>query len=298
MPGKKSTYVNEEGDIRERMRLKRQEDVLNRAITPLQGVDLSSVHDVLDIACGTGKWCIDFKRNNPDKCVIGIDNDKGMIEFASAQADIENVDVDFLQMSALEPLKFSDASFDLVRMRLIGAFMKRDAWPVLLQECKRILRPGGMVVVIEQESLISNDTTLETHVQVMYTAMHRVGYTFAQDNAVPHLCIGIMMKSLLQDAGFANIMHQAHDVEFSTGSQGHEPFLHNLSSAFENGTSFLQRFGGVGEERIKEAQAYLKSCINKPGLIGFWHFISAIGYKLLFFIVCAQICYTVVTGLS
>lgn len=276
---KKSTYVNEEGDIRERMRLRRQEDMLNRAITPLQGVDLSNVHDVLDIACGTGKWCIDFAKRYPDKHIIGIDNDKGMLAFASAQADIENVAVDFQQMSALESLKFSDASFDLVRMRLIGAFMQRSAWPALLAECKRLLRPGGLILVVEQECIMSNDEQLEAYAGIMYRAMHQIGYTFASSSATPHLCIGIMVKSLLQDAGFSNVMHQAFDVEFSTGSDGHEPFLYNLSSAFENGASFLQKYGNAGEEQIRGAQLYLKSCIQKPGLVGYWHFISAIGTK-------------------
>jgi ubiquinone/menaquinone biosynthesis C-methylase UbiE len=289
---KKSTYVNEEGDIRERMRLKRQEEVLNKAIAPLAGEDLSSKHDILDIACGTGGWCIETSLHHPEKHIVGIDNDAGMVQFAQAQARLHDAHPTFLQMSALEPLDFPDESFDLVRMRLIGAFMTRAAWPILLAECKRILRPGGLIVVIEQESLISNDEQLEAQVGIMYRSMHNIGYTFAHSNATPHLCIGIMVKSLLQDVGFSNVTHKSFAVEFSTGAEGHEPFLSNLSSAFENGAPFLQQFGGADEETIKTAQAYLKSCINKPGLVGFWHFISAIGYKLLVLIICAQLCYT------
>jgi len=277
---KKSTYVNQEGDIRERLRLWDQEGMLNAAIDALQGVDMTQIQDILDVACGTGGWCADLARQYPEKRVIGIDNDAGILAFAQAQARIYDArNLRFLQMSALEPLHFPDDSFDLVRMRLIGAFMPRAAWLPLLAECKRVLRPGGLLVVTEQECLISNDVGLEKYVQTMYTAMHTIGYTFASNPDTPHLCIGIMVKSLLQQAGFADVSHRAFAVEFSTGAGGHQPFLANLISAFENGSAFLQKFGGATPDTIKGAQQYLKSLINKEGLIGFWHFITAYGRK-------------------
>ncbi len=48
-------------------------------------------------------------------------------------------------MNALKPLAFEDASFDLINMRFIAAFMHQEMWPKLFLECRRLLRPGGML---------------------------------------------------------------------------------------------------------------------------------------------------------
>src|SRR5581483_2739111 len=111
---KKSTYFANEGDVREKMRLERQAKILDKTLDVLSGLDLSSVHDVLGIACGTGSWLIYFAQQHPKCHVVGLDNDRGILAFARAQASVAGVSIDFQEGNALEPLKFDDASFDLI----------------------------------------------------------------------------------------------------------------------------------------------------------------------------------------
>src|SRR5712692_10065354 len=48
--------------------------------------DLSTVHDILDIACGPGGWVLDVAFEYPKTNVVGIDISRTMIEYAAAQA--------------------------------------------------------------------------------------------------------------------------------------------------------------------------------------------------------------------
>lgn len=281
MSDRKETYVNDQRDLRERVRLKKQEEVLNKAITSFDGLTLPQDAEVLDIACGSGLWCIDLAKANPGMRITGIDSSSGFLEFARDQAKLAKVSVGFLEMNALEPLKFEDESFDVVNARLIMPFMKpsRTVWPALLAECMRVLKPNGLIVITDQEIVLSNDYTLDAIWKPMYGAVHIGEYTFASDSDMAHLCNAIMIPSLLRKSEFADVHHRSFDVDFSTGSEGHEPLFKNFIAAFENGGPFLLKLGIVTPEEIKESQAYLKSLIGKDDFVAFWHFISSYGRK-------------------
>ncbi len=293
-----SDYFAPIGDVREKMRVERQARILDRDINPLQGVDLSHVHDVLGIGCGTGSWLIQYARQHPEAHVVGLDIDKGMLAFARAKAHVEKTDVDFVEGDALQPLKFADASFDLINMRMAIGFIKRDAWPSLLQECKRVLRPGGLICLTEVEDSATNDYLFDQYGQMMYRAFHVAGHTFAESPEQSHMCLSIALKKLLLNAGFTNVSHIGHDIDFSYGEVAHMPVLENIATAYENAKPFFVKYGGATSEDVDAASKHAMALIKRTDFLGMWHFISAVGYKLLFFIVCAELCYTTFTGLS
>jgi SAM-dependent methyltransferase len=275
----KSTYFAEEGNIEERVRLKRQSELLNRYVTPLDAVDMAPVHDVIDIACGTGCWCIQLAKTHPDLHIVGIDHDAGIWSFAQNQAKVERVQIDFQLANALEPLPFPDNSFDLVHMRLVMGFTKRDAWPALLQECKRILRPGGVLICVEQTHVLTNNYEYERRAQVLYTAFNKVGYTFADDERLSHACVGIMLPTLFEQTGFTNVADKPFHVCFSTGTDAHESTLQNFIAAFKSAGPVLERMKLSTLKQTEEIQNYIKSLIGKPNFVGYWGFISAYGRK-------------------
>lgn len=297
MPGD-SSYFAEVGDVREKMRVERQARILDRYINPLQGVDLTHIKDVLGIGCGTGSWLIQYARQYPECHTVGLDIDKGMLAFARAKAHVEKAHVDFVEGDALQPLKFADASFDLVHMRLAIGFIHRNAWPSLLAECRRVLRPGGIMCLTEAEDSATNDALFDQHGQMMYRAFHRAGHTFADDPEQPHLCLSIALKRLLTEAGFTDVSHQGCDIDFSYGEQAHVPVLENIATAYENAKPFFVKYASVTPEEVDAAATHTMSLIKKKDFLAFWHFISAIGYKLLFLIICLNLCYTAFIGLS
>ena len=76
---------------------------------------------ILDVGCGTGIWCYDFARCNPDADVVGIDL---MVNQPASPDSIPNCDfrtpVDFNAAS----WPFQESYFDFVRAsRLCGSGM-------------------------------------------------------------------------------------------------------------------------------------------------------------------------------
>jgi ubiquinone/menaquinone biosynthesis C-methylase UbiE len=143
-----NTYVIDAENAGEMARLLNQERLLTAAMGGLfpERSDLDNIYDILDIACGPGGWVHQVAHAYPDKEVTGIDISTGMISYASAHAQVRKLrNAHFQVMNALKPLEFPNESFDLVNARFIVAFMPPAAWPKLIQECLRILRPGGII---------------------------------------------------------------------------------------------------------------------------------------------------------
>jgi SAM-dependent methyltransferase len=221
-----------------------------------------------------------------------------MLNFARTQAHLAGAQIDFVEADALRPFNFPDASFDLIHMRMAIGFIHRNAWQSLLAECKRVLRPSGLIVLTEVEDSATNDYLFDQYGQMMYRAFHVAGHTFAESPEQSHMCLSIALKKLLLNAGFTNVSHVAHDIDFSYGELAHMPVLENIATAYENAKPFFVKYGGATSEDVDAASKHAMALIKRTDFLGMWHFISAIGYKLLFFIICAQLCYNFLIGLS
>lgn len=111
-----------------------------RVVRKLQP-QLRSDAKVLDVGCGTGDLSIElFEKTGAQ--VTGIDFCRPMLELAQVKAP----HLRFVEGDALR-LPFSDAAFDCVTV----AFALRNLASVEqgLAELKRVLKPGGLVAVLE-----------------------------------------------------------------------------------------------------------------------------------------------------
>jgi ubiquinone/menaquinone biosynthesis C-methylase UbiE len=104
--------------------------------------------DVLDIGCGNGRLSI--KLAEQARSVRGVDLDARLIEFATDYALTNHVkNLAFAEMSAL-CLDYADASFDLVLMPWMLHMLKGNEGAdrlAAMAEVKRVLRPGGSLIV-------------------------------------------------------------------------------------------------------------------------------------------------------
>ena len=143
-------FVNAE-NAAEMARLTKQAHILSEHLGLFPtSLDLSSTQDILDIACGPGEWAMETARFFPDKQITGIDISNIMINYARYTAQSLNIsNVHFMISDATHQLPFPDACFDLINTRLITGFMRTTTWLPLLEECIRVLRPGGQVGILE-----------------------------------------------------------------------------------------------------------------------------------------------------
>ena len=101
---------------------------------------------ILDVATGTADFALATMELNPDE-VIGVDISEGMLEIGRekiAKQGIENIR---LESGDSEQLKYEDGSFDAV----IVAFGVRNFENLEkgLGEIKRVLKPGGVAMILE-----------------------------------------------------------------------------------------------------------------------------------------------------
>jgi ubiquinone/menaquinone biosynthesis C-methylase UbiE len=170
-------FIYNKNEKEEAQRLINQDRLLTRA---LKETLPEGVHDVLDVACGTGGWVIEMAKQYPAVRFTGIDISSKMVEQALHQAKEEQVDdrVEFFVMDVLRSLEFPAESFDLIHMRLGMSFLRTWDWEKLLHEFQRATRWNGTIRVIESDFISTPDPAFSQLVAWAVQAMHHAGHLF------------------------------------------------------------------------------------------------------------------------
>ncbi|HEV7654949.1 MAG TPA: class I SAM-dependent methyltransferase [Mycobacteriales bacterium] len=98
--------------------------------------------DVLDLGCGSGYWLSSYRRRA--RSVLGVEPDRSLLPLAAAR----DASIPVVHGSA-EHIPVPDAAVDVVHARFAYFFPPdRDAG---LAEVMRVLRPGGALVVVDND---------------------------------------------------------------------------------------------------------------------------------------------------
>ncbi len=277
---KDNTYVMDPESATEMTRLLYQDRLLTQELGGLfpENPDLSGVRDMLDIACGPGGWVLDVAFQYPEKQVTGIDISKTMVMYAQAQAKARGLDnAEFLVMDVLKPLEFDDNSFDLVNGRLLFGFMPASSWPKVVQECMRILRPGGLLRLTEGEIGLTNSPASEKGSYLFTQMMKRTGMSFSPDGR--QLGLTPMMPRLLREAGFEQVQKKAYAVDYSAGTPNHESHFQNIMIGTKLVQPFMTRLGLVSQEEAEETYQQTLIEMMQDSFVGLWYYLTVSGRK-------------------
>ncbi len=110
-----------------------------------QAVGRSPQAHVLDVACGPGILAAALAPQVGQ--VVGIDATPEMIRLARERFEEAGLQNGRFEVSQAEHLPFEDGSFDQVVTRL--SFHHFQDMPSVLQEVRRVLRPGGRLVAAD-----------------------------------------------------------------------------------------------------------------------------------------------------
>jgi SAM-dependent methyltransferase len=244
---KSNTYLNDPESGGEMARLLDQDRTLTAAMGGLlpERDDIEHMHDVLDVACGPGGWVQELAFSYPHLEVTGIDISKAMIEYAQMQARTRHLqNATFAVMNATLPLDFMDNSFDLVNVRTIAGFMKKWAWPNLIGECVRVLRPGGVLRMTETDNWgTTNSSAFSTLMDLSYLAIWLDDHSF--DAGRHSFGITPLLERFLREAGLEAIDQRAHAVNFSSGTPSYKAMYNNFQVFFKLIQPFLLRIRGT-----------------------------------------------------
>ena len=186
---------------------------------PFTGIDNpTKLSTIVDLACGPGGWVLDVAFAYPGIDVAGVDISQTMISYANARARSQGIaNASFGVMDITQPLDFSDESFDLVNARFLFSVLLREAWPSFIHECTRILRPGGILRLTDMiDPAITTSAACERRMQLSFLAQSRLGYGFSPIGRT----VGVtsVLPRLLRKAGYQQVQHAAHALEFSVGT--------------------------------------------------------------------------------
>lgn len=128
-------------DISEINRLEFQHFALRAALKGNYLAPLKDPRQILDIGSGTGVWGREICREFPEAAVYNID--------LEATQNGTPVNYHFVSHNILEGLPFPNNSFDFVHQRLLLWAIPAKAWPPLIKEMVRVVRPGGNIEIVE-----------------------------------------------------------------------------------------------------------------------------------------------------
>jgi ubiquinone/menaquinone biosynthesis C-methylase UbiE len=277
----KSTYILGNDSGPEMARLMDQDHLLTQGMGGLlaERNDISTMHDILDIACGPGGWALDVAYTYSHIKVVGIDMSQRMVEYARTQAWAQGLDnVSFRVMNALGPLDFPDNSFDLVNARFLVGFMPRSGWSAFVQECKRITRPGGIVRLTEfDEPGTTNSTAFEAWKELAFRAIRKGGFSSSPDGH--NYGIMPLLGRFLRDSGLQHIGQRAHVVDFSSGTEAYETMYQNCNVAFQLVQPFLLKMEIATQEEIDQLYQQMLLEMMQDDFCAIWSYLTVWGQK-------------------
>jgi SAM-dependent methyltransferase len=228
-------------------------DVVEQRRATREILALRPGEDVLDVGSGPGFLAAEMADEvGPDGRVVGVDPSESMLALASRYAPA----AEFRAGGALE-LPFEDASFDVIVSTQVLEYV--DDVAAALAEARRVLRPGGRVLVLDTDwdSIVWRTADRER--------MRRVLAAWEDHLADPYL--PRRLPQLLRDAGLTlthasvlAILNQPYDID--TYSAGMIPMVASFGAGRRDVTeaeaaAWQDELTGLGEDYFFSLNRYV-----------------------------------------
>jgi len=147
---------------------------------------------VLDAACGTGRGTVGLAEAvGTGGRVDALDLSQAMLDKASAKIKKSGMSqYVFFQQGNAQSLPYPDQTFDVVYNGYMFDLIPLNGFLPILNEFKRVLKPGGKLVLVNMSKPDSRKT--------FYEKIYQKGWA-----VMP--CRPVLMSSYLEQAGFKNI---------------------------------------------------------------------------------------------
>ncbi|HEX3643294.1 MAG TPA: methyltransferase domain-containing protein [Ktedonobacteraceae bacterium] len=272
-------FVEDQQGKEELLRLANQDRLVTASMGGVlaEQADPGTFRRVLDVACGPGGWVIEAAQTYPEMSLVGIDINQRMIRYARAQAAAHHIDnrVEFHVMDALNSLEFPNASFDLVNLRFGVSFVRTWDWPRLLSELMRVVRPGGVVRLTDEEIIHqSTSPAAMQFCEMLLCALFRSGHLFAQESTglTAHLAL------LLSRHGCLQVQAKAYTLQYQAGTPEGQAYVEDGMHVLRTLRPFLQKWGCMSKDYNAIHRQVLEE-IQRPDFCATWHLLMAWGIK-------------------
>lgn len=161
-------------------------------------LELCAVADgeaVLEVGVGSGSQLAALARGTPSGRTVGVDLAEGMIREARRRLSAGgSADANVMRADARQ-LPLADRSFDVVTSSYLLDILPWDDIRRALTEFRRVLRPGGRLVLC--------------HVTPGERRLHRIGdHLYGSGLPLTGNCRGIRLAALLKERGFEQVTRE------------------------------------------------------------------------------------------
>jgi SAM-dependent methyltransferase len=108
------------------------------------GVDLKTIHSLLDFGCGSGRYLIGWHLIAPHIALHGCDLNAILMSWA--QKNLPDP-IQCLRNNLMPPLPYQDNQFELIYLISVFTHLSLDVQKIWIQELKRILKVGGYILL-------------------------------------------------------------------------------------------------------------------------------------------------------
>ena len=275
-----STYfVQDRSNEDELARLRVQDQFLTMkmgGVLPEQEA-LGRFQRVLDVGCGTGGWLITLAQQVPSApLLVGVDASRRMVEYARSQAQAAGVAdrVEFHVMDALRMLEFPRHYFDLVNQRFGVSYLRTWDWPNLLQEYRRVTRPGGIIRITEGDipGGNGNSPAFNTLYDLIYNAFARAGHFFFPERDG----VTRALEPTLHQAGLLNLQTRVYQLDQRAGTPEGQLVAEDIKHLFRTGAPFLRKWTTVPDDYEKIYQQALHE-MRQPDFVSIGRLVTIWG---------------------
>ena len=264
----------------EMIRLDNQNRLMTEAVGGVfpESLDLTHVSRILDLGCGLGGWTMDAAFALETHCV-GVDSRTSLIEFAQMRANTTSIDdlATFQVMEITHPLPFVNASFDLVNLRFLAGLLETKQWSSVLQECFRVLKPGGFVLLTEAEWATTSSPTAEQLARYVTEAFWKAGFGFSVDGR--DLGVVHALPDLLRQSGACDLHVETHLLDFSYRQPQYYAMVHHLWTTYVALQPFLTTMGYGSQEDLYALYDRLAHELTEETFQGGMILLQAWGHK-------------------
>lgn len=162
--------------------------------------------EILDAGCGVGSIALDLAPKTAPGRIIGVDIDPAQIEVAQRSAAEREIGNAEFRTASLYELPYDDASFDVVYSNAVLMYLRERVHA--LAEMRRVLRPGGLAAVIDDDH---STVVISPDCPELSLAFDLVGRVIAHQGGNVNYSRGL--RSLMLETGFARTQGIANAPE-------------------------------------------------------------------------------------
>lgn len=158
----------------------------------VQMAKIEPTHSILEVACGTGRATLEIAKQLKEGQVFrAIDLTAGMMSRAKQRLKKQGLldRVDF-RIADARRLPFPDSSFNVVYNAYMFDLIDISEFSVILSELRRVLKPGGKLVLVN----MSKNRNTKTLYEWLY---EKSLLNFASGSCRP-----VLLQSFIEEAGF------------------------------------------------------------------------------------------------